>query len=469
MNRLIVSLILLMSAIVTQAQVKSKSETFIEPVGIIKNLSDSALLDVVQRQTFRYFWHFGHPVSGLARERSNSIRGEYFWDYANEAYGEPNLSKNIYGEETCAIGGTGFGIMSTIVAVHRKWITREEAVQRLIKMADFLLHADSYHGIFPHFMNGATGKTITFGRLDDGADIVETSYLMMGFLCSRQYFNNSTDAEKYLRNRINQLWFTANWNWHTKGQENMLYWHWSPVNDWDMNFPVRGWNECLITYVMSASSPNKGISFDVYNNGWVNSATHFNGKSYYGIELPLGFDYGGPLFFAHYSFMGIDPRGLKSWSTDYWKQNVNHTLINRQHCIENPKKYKGYGANCWGLTAGDSFKGYVAHSPTEDLGVIQPTAALSSFPYTPEYSMQALKHFYYNLGDKIWSEYGFVDGFSETHNWYAKSHLAIDQGPIVVMIENHRSKLLWNLFMKIPDVQAGLKKLGFQSPRISSK
>lgn len=469
MNRLIVSLILLMSAIVTQAQVKSKSETFIEPVGIIKNLSDSALLDVVQRQTFRYFWHFGHPVSGLARERSNSIRGEYFWDYANEAYGEPNLSKNIYGEETCAIGGTGFGIMSTIVAVHRKWITREEAVQRLIKMADFLLHADSYHGIFPHFMNGATGKTITFGRLDDGADIVETSYLMMGFLCARQYFNNSTDAEKYLRNRINQLWFTANWNWHTKGQENMLYWHWSPVNDWDMNFPVRGWNECLITYVMSASSPNKGISFDVYNNGWVNSATHFNGKSYYGIELPLGFDYGGPLFFAHYSFMGIDPRGLKSWSTDYWKQNVNHTLINRQHCIENPKKYKGYGANCWGLTAGDSFKGYVAHSPTEDLGVIQPTAALSSFPYTPEYSMQALKHFYYNLGDKIWSEYGFVDGFSETHNWYAKSHLAIDQGPIVVMIENHRSKLLWNLFMEIPDVQAGLKKLGFQSPRISSK
>lgn len=469
MNRLIVSLILLMSAIVTQAQVKSKSETFIEPVGIIKNLSDSALLDVVQRQTFRYFWHFGHPVSGLARERSNSIRGEYFWDYANEAYGEPNLSKNIYGEETCAIGGTGFGIMSTIVAVHRKWITREEAVQRLIKMADFLLHADSYHGIFPHFMNGATGKTITFGRLDDGADIVETSYLMMGFLCARQYFNNSTDAEKYLRNRINQLWFTANWNWHTKGQENMLYWHWSPVNDWDMNFPVRGWNECLITYVMSASSPNKGISFDVYNNGWVNSATHFNGRLFYGIELPLGFDYGGPLFFAHYSFMGIDPRGLKSWSTDYWKQNVNHTLINRQHCIENPKKYKGYGANCWGLTAGDSFKGYVAHSPTEDLGVIQPTAALSSFPYTPEYSMQALKHFYYNLGDKIWSEYGFVDGFSETHNWYAKSHLAIDQGPIVVMIENHRSKLLWNLFMEIPDVQAGLKKLGFQSPRISSK
>ncbi len=469
MNRLIVSLILLMSAIVTQAQVKSKSETFIEPVGIIKNLSDSALLDVVQRQTFRYFWHFGHPVSGLARERSNSIRGEYFWDYANEAYDEPNLSKNIYGDETCAIGGTGFGIMSTIVAVHRKWITREEAVQRLIKMADFLLHADSYHGIFPHFMNGATGKTIAFGRLDDGADIVETSYLMMGFLCARQYFNNSTDAEKYLRNRINQLWFTANWNWHTKGQENMLYWHWSPVNDWDMNFPVRGWNECLITYVMSASSPNKGISFDVYNNGWVNSATHFNGKSYYGIELPLGFDYGGPLFFAHYSFMGIDPRGLKSSSTDYWKQNVNHTLINRQHCIENPKKYKGYGANCWGLTAGDSFKGYVAHSPTEDLGVIQPTAALSSFPYTPEYSMQALKHFYYNLGDKIWSEYGFVDGFSETHNWYAKSHLAIDQGPIVVMIENHRSKLLWNLFMEIPDVQAGLKKLGFQSPRISSK
>jgi len=467
-NRYILLVALLINAFFLSAQ-KKESDGYpnsIKPVGIIKGLSDTALLEVVQKQTFRYFWHFGHPVSGLARERSNTIKGEYFWDYADEAYGNINLSTNTYGPEACAIGGTGFGIMATIVAVERGWIGRDTAVRRLKKMIDFLLHAEAFHGIFPHFMNGATGKTIPFGRLDDGADIVETSYLMMGFLCAREYFNADTDIEKYFRNRVNQLWYTANWNWHTRNDKYMLYWHWSPWNDFDMDFPIRGWNECLITYIISASSPNHGISREVYNNGWVNSASYINDKKYYDIKLPLGFDYGGPLFFAHYTFMGVDPRGLKDWHTDYFEQNRNHTLINRQYCIQNPKKYKGYGENCWGLTAGDSYKGYVAHSPSEDFGVIQPTAALSSFPYTPEFSMQALKHFYYDHGDKIWSEYGFVDGFGENQNWYATSHLAIDQGPIVVMIENYRTGLLWKLFMSIPDVQNGLKKLGFESPWI---
>lgn len=439
---------------------------YIEPVGIIPNVSDSVLLDIIQKQTFRYFWHYAHPVSGLARERSNTLNGEYFWDYADEAYGVPNLSKAVLDTNVCAIGGTGFGIMATIVAVNRGWIDRDAAVWRLIKIADFLLKADSYHGIFPHWMNGATGKTIPFGYLDDGADIVETSYLMMGFLSARAYFSLEKENEVYLRNRINQIWQHANWNWHTNNSNNWLYWHWSPDNDWDMNFPIRGWNECFITYVMAASSPTYPISWEVYNNCWINSASYFNGKTYYGYKLPLGFDYGGPLFFTHYSFMGIDPHGLKDFSTDYWQQNLNHTLINRAYCIDNPKKFKGYGEDCWGLTASDSYEGYVAHCPTEDFGVISPTAALSSMPYTPEYSMKALKYFYYKLGDKIWSKYGFVDAFSQTKDWYAKSHLAIDQGPIVVMIENYRSGLLWKLFMSIPEIQNGLTKLGFESPWI---
>ncbi|MCW3092567.1 MAG: beta-glucosidase [Ferruginibacter sp.] len=436
----------------------------IKPVGIVKNISDSALLEIVQRQTFRFFWHYAHPVSGLAREKSNTVRCDYYWDFINEAYDEPNLGKGSFGAEDCAIGGTGFGIVATIVAVERGWIGRDTAIKRLVKIVDFLNKADSYHGIFPHFMNGTTGKTIPFGNLDDGADIVETSYLLMGFLCAREYFKGDTPIEKYFRNRVTNLWNIANWNWHTKNNNAMLFWHWSVKNDFDMNFPIRGFNECLITYIMSASSPTHPISPEVYFNGWVNSTSYLNGKSYYGIKLPLGFEYGGPLFFAHYTFMGIDPHGLKDWHTDYMEQNTNHTLINRAWCIDNPKKYKGYGENCWGLTAGDSYKGYVAHCPEEDKGVIQPTAALSSFPYTPEYSMQALKHFYYDLGDKIWSEYGFVDGFSETQNWYAKSHLAIDQGPIVVMIENYRTGLLWNLFMRIPEVQNGLTRLGFKTP-----
>lgn len=404
-------------------------------------------------------------MSGLALERSDSVLAEHYWDYINEADGQPNFSTTIFGPDAGAIGGTGFGIMAAIVAVERGWIGRDTAVRRLIKIANFLSNADCYHGIYPHFMNGRTGKTINFDRLDDGADLVETSYLLMGFLCAREYFSGNDSREVYLRNRINQMWAAANWNWHTKG-ENKLYWHWSPNNGFDMNFPIWGWNECLITYIMAASSPYHAISKEVYNGSWVGSGGYKNGRTYYNYKLPLGnYDKGGPLFFEQYTFQGVDPNGLKdSLGTDFFEQARNHTLINRAYCIENPKHFKGYSARCWGLTAGDSYKGYVAHCPEVDLGVIQPTAAISSIPYTPEESMEALKYFYYTLGDKIWSRYGFTDGFSIDRNWYAKSHLAIDQGPIVVMIENYRSKLLWKLFMKIPDIQNGLKRLGFTSP-----
>ncbi len=439
----------------------------IAPAGIIQGLSDTALLELVQKQTFRFFWHGAHPVSGLALERSNTVLAEHYWDYINEAWDEPNFSKTSFGPDAGAIGGTGFGIMATVVAVERKWIGRDTAVRRLVKIADFLINADCYHGIYPHFMNGRTGKTIKFDRLDDGADIVETSYLLMGFLCAREYFNKEIPIEKYLRKRIDQIWGAANWNWHTKG-ENTLYWHWSPNNGFDMNFPVWGYNECLITYILAASSPNHPISRDVYNGSWVGSQGFKNGRQYYGYTLPLGNydkDKGGPLFFEQYTFQGINPNGLTdSLGNDYFEQGRNHTLINRAYCIENPHHYRGYNENCWGLTAGDSYKGYVAHSPENDRGVIQPTAAISSMPYTPAESMAALRYFYYGLGNKIWRNYGFADGFSLEHNWYAQSHLAIDRGPVVVMIENYRSQLLWNLFMKIPDVQNGLKKLGFRSP-----
>ena len=236
-----------------------------------------------------------------------------------------------------------------------------------------------------------------------------------------------------------------------------------------MNHEIRGWNECLITYILAASSNRYPISPDVYHRGWANSSHFKNEREYYGIKLPLGFDYGGPLFFSHYTFLGVDPRGLKDNYADYWTQNVNHTLINREHCVRNPNGFKGYGPQSWGLTASDNHQGYGAHSPTEDLGVISPTAALSAFPYTPQYSMQALRHFYDNLGDKIWSEYGFVDAFNESKNWYANSHLAIDQGPIVVMIENYRTGLLWKLFSSIPEIQRGMTRLGFKAPYLPSR
>ena len=432
------------TAIILVVTAVAQKTTVFNPLTRPKNLSDSTLIDLVQQQTFRYFWDFAHPVSGLSRERSN------------ESFG--------YGHETVTTGGTGFGIMSVIVGVERKWISRDTAAKFMLKMVNFLLKANSYHGVFPHWLDGATGKTIPFSRKDDGADLVESSYLFQGLLCARQYFNSDNRIERELRNRISWLWTGIEWNWFTQGGQEVLYWHWSPNNGWAMNFPVRGFNECLILYILAASGENYPVPASVYHRGWAESNFFKNGKEFYGIKLPLGFDYGGPLFFSQYSFLGLDPRGLKDRYADYWEQNKNHTLINREHCVRNPNKFKGYGENCWGLTAGDTYNGYEAYSPTNDKGTITPTAALSAFPYTPEYSMQALKHFYNDLGDKIWSEYGFVDAFNETQNWYAKSHLAIDQGPIVAMIENYRSGLLWKLFMSCPEIQSGLKKLGFESP-----
>ena len=441
----ILTFLLLLSSYFLLAQKSNETSSF-NPANRPKNLSDSALLDLVQKQTFRYFWDFAHPVSGLARERSNLA---------------------AYGHETTTIGGTGFGIMSVIVATERRWITRDTAAGFLLKIVSFLRKADVFHGAYPHWMNGETGKTIRFSPKDDGGDLVETSFLFQGLLCARQYFNQNNPKESQLRNRINGLWNEVEWNWYTRDNLNVLYWHWSPNHGWAMNNEIRGWNECLITYVLAASSPNRSIDSRVYDQGWKNGIDFKNQREYYGIRLPLGPDYGGPLFISQYSFLGLDPRGLKDSFADYWEQNKNHTLINREHCIRNPNNFKGYGTNSWGLTAGDTYNGYDVYSPTNDKGTITPTAALSSFPYTPGYSMQALKHFYYDLGDKIWSEYGFVDAFNETRNWYAKSHLAIDQGPIIVMIENYRSGLLWKLFMSCPELKEGLKKLGFESPALN--
>ncbi len=437
MKKIILPLTFLMVSVICT---KAQNDVAPDMKLMSRDTPDSILLDAVQKQTFRYFWDFADPISGMARERSNETFG--------------------YGKEVSTIGGTGFGVMSIIVAADRKWISRDTAAGRILKLLNFLSKADRYHGMFPHWMNGATGKTIPFGNDDDGADIVETSYLFQGLFCARQYFNKESYQEKEIRRQINQLWKEAEWSWFTQGK-NVLYWHWSPKHAWKMNFAIHGFNECLITYVMAASSTFHPVSDKVYHEGWASGNNFINGKKYFGYELPLGFDVGGPLFFSQYSFLGLDPRGLQDKYADYWKQNTNHTLINYTYCVKNPGQYKGYAENCWGLTAGDAWNGYNAFSPTNDDGSITPTAALSAFPYAPEKSMAALKHFYFDMGDKLWSEYGFKDGFNETKGWYAESHLAIDQGPIIVMIENYRSGLLWKLFMSCPEVQGGLHKLGF--------
>jgi hypothetical protein len=289
----------------------------------------------------------------------------------------------------------------------------------------------------------------------------------MGLLCARQYFQRDHAAEKAVRDRITYLWDEVEWDWHTRGGRDLLYWHWSPNNGWAMNHEIRGWNECLITYVLAAASRHHAIDPSVYHRGYAAGPDFINGRSYYGIDLPLGPPYGGPLFFAHYSFCGLDPRGLKDRYADYWQQNTRHVQINRAHCSANPRGHKGLSATCWGLSASDDPQGYEAHSPVLDNGTIAPTAALSSMPYAPAEVLQTLRHFLSEHGSRIWGRYGFVDAFCEQRDWYARTYLAIDQGPIVVMMENYRSGLLWKLFMSAPEVQAGLRRLEFVSPHLA--
>ena len=416
------------------------------------DLSDDELLDLVQRQTLKYFTDFAHPVSGMARERTNGVE--------------------TYGKDIVATGGTGMGIMAMIAGTSRGWLTRRETLERVTKIVDFLdTKVHTYHGAFPHYVDGATGETFEWSRNDNGGDLVETSFLMAGLLSARQYFSGDTPEETSLRANINRLWGNVDWQFYTRG-EKQLYWNWSPDHGWAVNLPITGWNEALITYVLAASSPTHPVSREVYDQGWAGDGRIKDGKSYAGdlvpggIKLPLGpAPWGGPLFLSQYSFLGLDPRGLKDRYADYWEQNRNQTLMNHAFAVLNPNHHRGYGPD-WGLTSSEGPDGYDGFSPTNDQGVIAPTAALSSFPYAPELAMEELRHLYRDHGDKLWGPYGFRDAFDESRNWVANTNLAIDQGPIVVMIENYRSGLLWQLLMSSPEIRQGLEKLDFQSPQL---
>lgn len=410
--------------------------------------SDDEFLDYIQKAHFNYMWEGAEPTSGLACERIH-IDGDY-----------PENDADII-----TTGGSGFGIAGLLVGIERKFISREEGVARLHRIVDYLKDADRFHGIWPHWLHGPTGKVKPFGKKDNEGDLVESAFLMQGLLCVRQYFADGDDNEKELAAKIDTLWREMEWTWYQHGQD-VLYWHWSPEYAWEMNFPIEGYNECLIAYILAASSPTYPVPASAYHNGWARKGSIRSDSAAYGLPLIVKHNYaeqyGGPLFWAHYSYIGLDPRALTDQYADYRNVNRNQTLINYRYCIENPKHFNGYSDSCWGLTAGYSIAGYHAHAPMHnDRGVITPTAALSSYPYTPEESAKALKHFYFNLGDRIWGRYGFYDAFSEEHNWYPKRYLAIDQCTITPMIENYRSGLLWRLFMSCPEVGEGLKKLGF--------
>lgn len=429
-----------------------------------KILTDEQLIDLVQKQTFNYFWEYAEPNSGMARER--------FFPDGNY----PEKDDNII-----AVGGSGFGLMAIIAAVNQKYITKEQAIVRFNKIADFLTKADRFHGAWPHWLDGNSGKIIPFGQKDNGGDLVETSFLCSGIICVREFFKNGTAPEKELADKYDKLWKGVDFNWYTN-KEQKLYWHWSPDYNWDMNFPLEGYNECLITYVLASASPDHAIQPSVYDACWARGGKIASKNTKYDLPLILKHndaeEFGGPLFWAHYSYLGLDPHQLSDKYADYWELNYNHVKIDYLYCVQNPNKFKGYGPNYWGLTASYSINdegtigydskgriGYNAHMPGNDKGVISPTAAISSIVYLPKESLAVMRNFYENYNTEIWGVAGFYDAHSLEHKNANPQYLAIDQGPMMVMIENYRTGLLWNLFMNAPDVKEGLIKLGFHSDK----
>ncbi len=411
-------------------------------------ISDTELLDLTQQTTFKYFWDFANSSSGAARER-------YHTD-------NPSLNQNVV-----TSGGSGFGLMAILVGIERGYITRQQAVERLTTILNFFQNANRFHGAWSHWIDGGNGQVIPFSPDDDGGDLVETAFLSQGLICVKEYFKNGSTDEKALANLADNLWKGVEWNWYTQGQ-NVLYWHWSPNYAFSKNFKLTGYNEVLITYILAASSPNYAITKATYTEGWARSGAIMTSATQYGYPLILDHNSSGtgPLFWAHYSYLGLDPRHLTDQYANYWNLNLNHTNINYAYCVDNPKNYKDYGPDCWGLTASytrnsDGSVGYAAHDPEHDTGVISPTAAISSIPYTPQKSLAAM-HYFYNKKDILLGPAGFYDAFSPQYNdWVTPRYLAIDQGPQIVMIENYRTGLLWNLFMQNEDVQNGLDILGF--------
>ncbi len=408
---------------------------------VTDEMNDAELLTMVEKATFRYFWDFAHPVSGLIREGYLS-----------------------HPENIVTTGGTGFGIMAILVGIQRGFITRDEGISRILKILNFLINnADRFHGVFPHWMDGETGKVIPFSSKDDGGDLVETAFLMQGLLTARKYFNLTTSEEIQIRNLITQIWEGVEWDWYRRNpNSNYLYWHWSPNYGWDLNVRIVGWNETMITYLLAIASPTHPVPPSLYKSGWAGSSNYVNGKTFYNYKLDVGWDYGGPLFFAHYSFLGFDPRNKKDDFTNYFVNNRNHTLINRAYCIDNPKGFAGYNDSTWGLSASFDPSGYSVHEPVNnDNGTVTPTAAISSIVYTPDESMAVLRNLYRHYGNKLWGIFGFKDAFNPTENWYSENYLAIDEGPIILMIENYRSQLLWNYFMQNQEITDMLDSIGF--------
>ncbi len=452
-------LILLLAIFITPA-CKFKSSSRNNEVG--KTLSTEFNLDDLQRRTFNYFWDLADPESGLIPDR---------WPT----------------ESFCSIAAMGFGLTSYIVGIENGYISRKIAAERIRDQMRFLYHLPQsnamhavagYKGFFYHFIdmkNGTRYKDVELSTVDTG-------WLMAGILSCQSYFDGDDLTETAIRDLADSLYRRVEWDWFLNDND-LLSMGWFPDRgflkaQWD------GYNEAMLLIIMALGSTTHPVPAIC----WENWTKPYIWGDYYGYEM-VNF---GPLFGHQYSHMYVDFRGIydrymAAKGIDYFENARRATYSNRAYCIANPRHFNDYSDTIWGLTACDGpgdkkvdingsvikFMGYSARGAAVnyhvDDGTIAPTAAGGSIPFAPEICIPALKAMYEKYGSALYDTYGFRDAFNPTftfgpeniNGWFDKDYIGIDQGPIVIMIENYKTGLIWKVMKKNKYIIAGLKKAGF--------
>lgn len=403
-------------------------------------LTTPALLDTLQYSAFKYFWLEANPVNGLIKDRSAS------WS-------------------PCSIASAGFGLTAICIGIDRGWVTREAGRARVLATLNTFWNGPQgtdaagtigYQGFFYHFLDMNTATRVWDSELSS----IDTALLLAGMLEARQYFDTADPLDVEVRTLVDNIYRRVNWEF-MRNSGSALRMGWKPGTGFAGFGNWIGYNEAMIMYILALGSPTYPVPTTCWNV-WVSG---YNWATYYGqsyVVFP-------PLFGHQYSHCWIDFRYIQDpymafRGITYFENSRRATYAARSYCIDNPFGWVGYGENEWGLTASDDPWGYLAHGapPAQnDNGTITPTAAASSIVFAPEIVIPTLHHFFDAYGPQLWGSYGFKDAFNRTQNWWATDVIGIDQGPIIIMIENYLTRSVWNRFMQNADIQAGLARAGF--------
>ena len=404
-------------------------------------LDDSTFLDLLQRSAINFFWQEANSSTGLIRDSS-----------------APHVPSST--------ASVGFGITALCIGIDRGWLPRENVRQRILTTYRTLWKTPQgreaqgrcgYKGLYYHFLNMSTATREWNSELSD----IDTALLFAGILYGKEYFDGEHPDEVEIRALADSIYYRADWEWMRNYQPGLTL-EWTPergfANGW-----WAGYNEMMIMYILGLGSPTHPLP----EITWKNWCSGYVWKAQYGYEY-VNF---APLFGHQFSHCWIDFRGIqddymRKKGIDYFENSRRATYAAQAYCIDNPKKWKGYGEFVWGITPSDGPNGYAARGapPAENEdGTISPTAVGASIAFAPEICLPTLKYWYDTYRSLLWGAYGFRDAFNLQKNWWSSFVIGIDQGPIVIMIENYRSGKVWRTFMKNTDVRRGLHRAGFRA------